>query len=137
VDYIVEARHSGTESIISFHHEASQVHDLAKQLNARLLDLGKRVICRFEYDYKSETADIHVMDESPIHHHVKMRLRDRIKACLARSLVDTEDAAVRQLIRPIEDYSTIPVMYEDKLFRQADIAFGQIGTLPSLVCEVS
>ncbi|KAK3296719.1 uncharacterized protein B0H64DRAFT_423149 [Chaetomium fimeti] len=125
LDYVVNSRQSNTGSIIGFHWLASDVHHLYQQLNARLFDLAEPKVQRFEYDYESQIVYLDIMDESPIHHHVRMRLRDHIIADLATLIAVTDGPLIRQLTRSIGEYDPIPIEFENKLFKQADLAFGQ------------
>ncbi|KAK4237598.1 hypothetical protein C8A03DRAFT_44569 [Achaetomium macrosporum] len=115
LDHIVSSRQSGTESILGFHWQASQVHDLSEQLDARLVELDQIKIRRFEYDYESETVYLDIMGESPIHYHL---------------LIATDDPAIRRLIRSAEEHGTISIKYEKKLFKQADVSFGRSEPRP-------
>ncbi|KAK4098442.1 hypothetical protein N658DRAFT_518049 [Parathielavia hyrcaniae] len=135
LNFIVSSRQIGTESIIGFHWQASQMDDLSGQLDARLLELDQPSIRRFEYDYESETVYLDIMKESPFHYQVQAGLRDHLKDCLAKLLVTTDNTEIRQLIQSAKEQGTASIEYEDKLCKQADVSFGQAGTLPSLVCE--
>lgn len=137
IESIVNARQDASESVLSFHWQPSQVDDLSEQLDARLVELDEPKIRRFEYDYESETAYLDIMKESPFHYQVQAGLRDYLKDCLAKLLVATDDTEIRQLIRSAKEQGTASIEYENKLCKQADVSFGQAGTLPSLVCEVS
>ena len=71
-EYIVNVRrnanvyHPGSEPILVFHWEASQVHGLADELNNRLLEIDQQKLYRFEYDYVSNTVFIKI-GESRLH----------------------------------------------------------------------
>ncbi|KAL2129245.1 hypothetical protein VTI74DRAFT_8014 [Chaetomium olivicolor] len=136
---IVSARQSGTESILGFHWQASQVHDLSEQLDARLLELDQIKIRRFEYDYESETVYLDVMGESEFHYQVGAGVRRYIENRIAESyaLATIHDPEIRRLMKSIKERGTFLMKYGDKLCKQADISFGPVGSLPSLVCEVS
>jgi hypothetical protein len=139
LDYIVSSRQNGTDSIIGFHWQASQVHDLDEQLDARLLELDERKIRRFEYDYESETVYLDITGESTLHYQVQAGLRDCIKNRNAKlsALGFIDDPEIRRLIRSIKERGTASIESEGKICKQADVSFGQAGALPSLVCEVS
>ena len=77
------------------------------------------------------------MSESPFHYQDQTGLRDYLKSSLGKLLVATEDTTVRDLIRSAKEQGTASINYENKPLKQADVSFGQAGTLPSLVCEVS
>jgi hypothetical protein len=138
LDYIVESRQRGADSILCFHWQADQVHDLAEQLDASLLDLSQW-IRRFDYDYKSETVYLDIMPESKFHYHVRAGLRDvlhnRLDELAAK--LDTDDPETSHLIDSIDEPGRAQIEYENKLYYQPDAAFGPFDTLPSLVCEVS
>jgi hypothetical protein len=74
IDYIVNARQSGSESLAGFRWQADQVHDLSEQLDARLLELDELRVRRFEYDYESQTVYIDILGESPAHQLVQSEL---------------------------------------------------------------
>ncbi|KAK3896504.1 hypothetical protein C8A05DRAFT_48452 [Staphylotrichum tortipilum] len=125
------------ESILSFHWQASEVDELSEQLDARLVELDEPNIRRFEYDYESETVYLDIMGESTLHYQVQRRLRNYINSRIAQLLAMTNDARIRDLLRSIEELGTADIKYESKICKQPDASFGQAGTLPSLVCEVS
>ncbi|KAK3305047.1 uncharacterized protein B0T15DRAFT_567150 [Chaetomium strumarium] len=110
----------GTGLILGFNWQASQVDDLPEQLDARLIELDQTKIRRFEYDYETETVYLDIMSEFPFHYQL---------------LVATEDTTIRDLIRSAKEQGTASIKDENKLRKQADFSFGQVGTLPSLVCE--
>ncbi len=125
--------------ILSFHWQASQVDELFEQLDARLAELDEPKIHRFEYDYESETVYLDIMGESELHYQVKAGIRRYIEDRLAElvTLATMDDPEIRRLIRSIKERGTVLIKYESKIRKQADVSFGQAGTLPSLVCEVS
>ena len=137
IDYIVSARQRRSESLIGFHWQASQVHDLFEQLDARLVELDQLKIRRFEYDYESETVYLDIMPESQFHYQVQAGLRDYLKTSIWKLLVATEDPTVHGLVQSAKEQGTVSIDYKNKPLKQGDITFGQFGTLPSLVCEVS
>ncbi|EAQ85494.1 predicted protein [Chaetomium globosum CBS 148.51] len=120
VDHIVNSRQSGTESIIAFHWQASHVHDLFEQLDAKLLELDQLKIRRVEYDYESGTVYLDIMSESPFHYQVQAGLRDHLKASLGKLYADTKDPAIRNLIRLVEEQGTARIGVDGKLLKQAD-----------------
>jgi hypothetical protein len=83
----------------------------------------------------AETVYLDIM-ESPFHYQVQAGLRDYLKDCLAKLLVAMDDTEIRQLIRSAKEQGTASIKYENKLCKQADVSFGQAGTLPSLVSGV-
>ncbi|KAK4034167.1 hypothetical protein C8A01DRAFT_49404 [Parachaetomium inaequale] len=137
LDYIVSSRQSDTESIFGFHWQASQVDNLSEQLDARLVVLNQPKIRRFEYDYKSETVYLDIIGESVLHYKVQIGLRDYIKNHIAKLLAIANDPTIRDSLRSIDEPGTANIKSDGKIFKQADVSFGQAGTLPSLVCEVS
>jgi hypothetical protein len=44
---------------------------------------------------------------------------------------------IRNKLRSIDEPGTANIEFDGKLLKQADVSFGEAGTLPSLVCEVS
>ncbi|KAH6840635.1 hypothetical protein B0I37DRAFT_219676 [Chaetomium sp. MPI-CAGE-AT-0009] len=137
LEYIVESRQRNNESIIGFHWQASQIHDLFKQLDASLLDLDERTIRRFEYDYESETVYLDIRGQSQIQYQVGMGLRDRIIADLASFHIAVMDIPEISQLRRVYEHRPVPIEYGNKLYKQADVSFAQIDALPSVVCEVS
>ncbi|KAK4044652.1 hypothetical protein C8A01DRAFT_42560 [Parachaetomium inaequale] len=120
IEYIISARHSGSDSIVSFHWQANQVDDLFEQLEARLLEVDERKIRRVEYDYESETVYLDITGESEFHYQVQAGLRDYLRNSLAKLLVATDDTEIRRLIRRATEQGSVPVEYENKLYKQAD-----------------
>ncbi|KAK3307709.1 uncharacterized protein B0T15DRAFT_502176 [Chaetomium strumarium] len=125
LDHIISSRQSDTRSILSFNWQASQVDDLSEQLDARLIEVDQIKIRRFEYDYETETVYLDIVGESPLHYQVQTGLRDYLKASLMKLLVATEDTTIRDLIRSTKEQGTASIKYENKLFKQADVSFGQ------------
>jgi hypothetical protein len=125
--------------IIGFHWQASQVRDLSEQLDARLLELDQIKIRRFEYDYESETVYLDVMGESEFHYQVQAGLRRYIENRIAElsALATIDDPEIHSLIRSVKERGTFLMEYGDKICKQADVSFGPVGSLASLVCEVS
>jgi hypothetical protein len=140
VEYIVDAYRHGTESILSFHWQSSQVDGLLEQLNAGLFDANQREIRRFEYDHKSETAYLDITHDFGFRREVEIGLR-----IFLAKLVD--DLAIPVTLATPDVHCLITsitysqrrflVKYEDKICKQADLSFGQAGAFPSLVYEVS
>lgn len=137
IEYIISARHRGSESILSFQWQADRLDHLFEQLDTRLIALDERKIRRFEYDYESSTVHIDIMGESEFHYQVQAGLRDYIKNRLAERIATTDDPTIRRLMQSIEERGTFNILYERKIHKQADVSLGQAGALPSLVCEVS
>ena len=123
--------------ILGFQWQASKVEELFDQLDARLAKHDKPKICRFEYDYKSETVYLNIMGESTLHSKVQNGLRDYIKNQILKWRAIANDARIRDLFRSIDEPGTADIKYESKIRKQPDGSFGQAGTLPSLVFEVS
>ncbi len=143
IDYIVNTRQGlstrdcAGESILGFHWQASGVDELFEQLDARLVELDEPKIHRVEYDYESETVYLDIMSESRLHFKVQIGLRDHIKNHILRWLATANDTRIQDLFRSIDEPGTAVIKYERKIHKQPDVSFGQVGTLPSLVCEVS
>ncbi len=125
--------------ILGFHWQASQVDELLEQLVAKLAERDEHKIHRFEYDYESETVYLHILGESELHYQVQAGIRRYIEHRLAElaALATMDDPELRHLIRSIKERGTFLIKHESKICKQADVSFGQAGTLPSLVCEVS
>ncbi len=125
--------------ILGFHWQASQVDELLEQLDDQLAEADEPKIHRFEYDYESETVYLDIMGESDLHYQVQAGLRRCIEDHLAElpTLATIDDPEIRHLIRSIKERGTVLIKHESKIRKQADVSFGQAGTLPSLVCEVS
>ncbi|KAK4149698.1 hypothetical protein C8A00DRAFT_37700 [Chaetomidium leptoderma] len=129
IEYIVNSRqnisacHWGSEPLLSFHWQASQVHDLSEQLDARLVEIGQPKIQRFEYDYESKTVFLKI-GESRLHYKVQIGLRDYIMNYIAKS-VATADPTIRDFLRSIEEPGTALIEYQDKLCKQPDGSFGR------------
>lgn len=123
--------------ILSFHWQVSQVDELLQQLVAKLAERDDYNIHRFEYDYESETVYLHIMGESELHYPVQAGIRRYIEDRLAELVALTTTDEIHHLIRSIKGRGTFRIEYKSKLCKQADISFGRVGTLPSLVCEVS
>jgi hypothetical protein len=113
------------------------VDDLSEELDARLIQLDQPKIRRFEYDYESETVYLDIMGESVLHYKVQIGLRDHIKNHIAKLLATANDPTIRDALRSVDEPGTANIKSDGKMFKQADVSFGQAGTLPSLVCEVS
>jgi hypothetical protein len=113
------------------------VDDLSEKLDARLIQLDQPKIRRFEYDYESETVYLDIMGESVLHYKVQIGLRDHIKNHIAKLLATANDPTIRDALRSVDEPGTANIKSDGKMFKQADVSFGQAGTLPSLVCEVS
>ncbi len=122
---------------LAFHWQASEVDELSEQLDARLVELDEQKIRRFEYDYKSETVYLDIMGESTLHVKVQNGLRDYIKNQILKWRATAIDTRIRDLFRSIDEPGTADIKYESKIRKQPDGSFGQAGTLPSLVFEVS
>jgi hypothetical protein len=141
VEYIVNARrnvsvcHLGSEPILSFHWQASQVHSLAEELDARLLEIDQQKIYRFEYDYVSKIVFIK-MSESILHAKAYNGLRDYLKRCI-EGFIDAKDPRFSAPLKFVDDYGPASIKVENKLLKAPDASFGKIGALPSLLCEVS
>ncbi|KAK4151054.1 hypothetical protein C8A00DRAFT_45679 [Chaetomidium leptoderma] len=138
IDHIVSARQrdsSHSESMTVFHWQASQAYDLSNRLDARLVELDEPKIRRFQYNYESETVYLDIRGESEFQYRVQAGLRDYINNQLAELLATTDDPPIRQLIRSINESGTFLEKYDGKLCKQADVSFGLVGPLPSLVCE--
>ena len=142
IEYIVKARqnlsarHWGREPILSFHWQASQVHDLSEQLDARLVEIDQPKIHRFEYDYEFETVFLK-MCESKLHYKTQIGLGDHIKNHIAKLLATANDPRILHSLRSIDEPGTALIEYEGKICKQPDVSFGPVGPPPSLVCEVS
>lgn len=142
IEYIVKTRQdlrahkSHCESILGFHWPASNVHELLQQVDAELLERDEAKIHRFEYDYESKTVYLN-MGESNLHLLVQMGLRDYIKHHIWKLLAAPKDAGIQDFLDLIGESGTADIEYEDKIYKQPDGAFGPLGTLPSLVCEIS
>ena len=63
------------------------------------------------------------------------RAHDHITELAARARKDNPE--VRRLIRSIKHHGTAPIKYKGEIHKQPHVSFGQAGTLPSLVCEIS
>ncbi|KAH6614503.1 hypothetical protein B0J18DRAFT_403984 [Chaetomium sp. MPI-SDFR-AT-0129] len=120
VKHIVSSRQSGTESIIAFRWQANHVHDLFEQLRIQLLKLYQPKIRRVEYDYKSGIVYLDIMAESPFHYQVHAGLRDDLKASIKKSIAQTKDPAIRELIGLVVEQGTADIRVDGKLFKQAD-----------------
>lgn len=77
------------------------------------------------------------MGESVLHYKVQIGLRDYIKNYIAKLLATAKDPTIRDLLRSVDESGTANIKFDGKIFKQGDGSFGQAGTLPSLVCEVS
>ncbi|GAB1319537.1 hypothetical protein MFIFM68171_09747 [Madurella fahalii] len=126
IDYIVSARQRGSESLIGFHWQASKVHDLSEQLDARLLELDEPKIQRFEYDYESETVYLDFKGKSEFHYQVRAGLRRYIENRIAElsALATMYDPEIRRLIGSISERGAFLMEYEGKICKQADASFG-------------
>lgn len=111
--------------------------DLSEELDARLIELDQPKIRRFEYDYESKTVYLDIMGESLLHYKVQSGLRDYVKNYIAKLLATANDPIIRDSLRSVHESGTANIKSDGRLLKQADISFGQAGTLPSLVCEVS
>ncbi|KAK4106782.1 hypothetical protein N658DRAFT_461692 [Parathielavia hyrcaniae] len=132
LDHIVNFGKSGTESLLSFHWQASHIHDLFEQLDSRLLELDQPKIRRVEYDYGSKTVFLDIMGESSLHFKVQIGLRDYVKDHIRKLLATANDPMIRNKLRSIDEPGTANIESDGKLLKQADISFGEAGTLPSL-----
>ncbi len=139
IEYIVNTHDCdlARESILGFYWQANEVDELFEQLDARLVELDELKIRRVEYDYESETVYLDIMGESRLHSKVQIGVRDYIKNNIAKLLATENDARIRDFLRSIDEPGTAVIKYESKIYKQPDVSFGQAGTLPSLVCEVS
>ncbi|KAK4035288.1 hypothetical protein C8A01DRAFT_48494 [Parachaetomium inaequale] len=128
IDYIVNTRqaryaHDGDcagESLLGFHWQASEVDELSKQLDARLVELEELKIHRFEYDYESATVYLDILGESRLHYTVRMGRRDHIKNHIAKSLATAKDVGIRALLRSIDEPGTAVVECERNILKQPD-----------------
>jgi hypothetical protein len=77
------------------------------------------------------------MGESLLHFKVQMGLRDFLKDHIRKLLATANNPIVQNLLQSIDEHGTANIESDSKLLKQADTSFGQAGTLPSLVCEVS
>ncbi|KAH6618358.1 hypothetical protein B0J18DRAFT_459390 [Chaetomium sp. MPI-SDFR-AT-0129] len=147
IDYIVKTHQDlgsydfacAGELILSIHWrvaEASDVAELGRRLDFRLLELDQPKISRFEYDYESETLYLE-MGSSILHARVQIGLGDSIHDRIVKWCATANDIRVRKLFKSIVEYGTADIEYKRKLYKQADLSFGPHWTLPSLVCEVS
>ena len=123
--------------ILGFHWQASKVDELFEQLDAGLAERNEPKIHRSEYDYESETVYLNIMGESTLHSKVQNGLRDYIKNQILKWRATANDARIRDLFKSIDEPGTADIKYESKIRKQPDGSFGQAGTLPSLVFEVS
>lgn len=136
VGHILSARTCGTESIISFHWQPSGVDGLFKELGSWLKELSEFDIRRFEYDYESETVYLDITEETELQYKVQASIRGSIQKCLNDMVADMDDSAIRQLIEGIKEGGASLMKYEGKIYKQADVSFGRLDCLPSLVCEI-
>jgi hypothetical protein len=80
------------------------------------------------------------MPESLLHYKVQSGLRDYIKNRIAKLLATTNDAIIRDSLRSVLEQGSVDITSDGKLFKQADVSFGPfgpVGSLRTLVCEVS
>jgi hypothetical protein len=77
------------------------------------------------------------MGESVLHYNVQIGLRDYIKNNIAKLLATANDPTVRGSLRSVVDRGTACITIDGEILKQPDVAFGQAGAIPSLVCEVS
>ncbi|KAK4106671.1 hypothetical protein N658DRAFT_563444 [Parathielavia hyrcaniae] len=120
LDHIVNFRKSGTESLLSFHWQASHIHDLFEQLDSRLLELDQPKIRRVEYDYGSKTVFLDIMGESSLHFKVQIGLRDYVKDHIRKLLATANDPMIRNKLRSIDEPGTANIESDGKLLKQAD-----------------
>ncbi|KAK4151194.1 hypothetical protein C8A00DRAFT_36168 [Chaetomidium leptoderma] len=119
-DHIVDAYHHRNETILSFHWQASQVHDLSEQLDARLVERGERKIRRFEYDYESETVYLDIRGKSKLHSKVQTGLSDYIENQVTKLAATANDPIIQDTLESIYELGTSNIDYKGKLLRQAD-----------------
>ncbi|KAK0721201.1 hypothetical protein B0T21DRAFT_316828 [Apiosordaria backusii] len=120
IAYIINARHRGSESILSFQWQADRLDYLFEELDTQLVELDQSKIRRFEYDYESGTVHIDIMGESEFHYQVQAGLRDYIKNRLAERVATTDDPTIRRLMQSIEERGTFNILHERKIHKQAD-----------------
>jgi hypothetical protein len=139
LDCIVKSRQRGADSILCFHWQANQVHDLRERLDVGLRQHDQPKLRRFDYDYKSETVYLDIMTETKFHYQIQAKLRDFLHYRLLElaANLSTDDPETSRLINSIAEHGTGTIEHKDKLYYQPDVAYGPFDTLPSLVCEVS
>jgi hypothetical protein len=77
------------------------------------------------------------MGESVLHCKTQRGLDKHILTLIGKLLATTTDPVIHTLLQFIDDLGTADIKWDGKIFKQADASFGRVGTLPSLVCEVS
>lgn len=77
------------------------------------------------------------MGESVLHFMVQIGLHDHFKYLVAQLLATADDPIIRDSLRSVVDRGTASIKIDGKILKQPDVAFGQAGAIPSLVCEVS
>ncbi|KAH6848104.1 hypothetical protein B0I37DRAFT_446234 [Chaetomium sp. MPI-CAGE-AT-0009] len=122
VDYIVKVRTDGTESIVSFHWQPSEVELLLAQLQARSMELDFE-IRRFEYDYEGETVYLDITSDTELLDQVQDGLRCFLQNCLNELAADIHNPETRQLTRRIWARNISIIQYEGNICKQADLSF--------------
>ncbi|KAH6640621.1 hypothetical protein F5144DRAFT_609588 [Chaetomium tenue] len=135
---IASFRQRGTEELgLKFHWKASKVEGLSEYLNAKLAELDQPKVRHFEYDYETEMVSLEIMSESVVHGEAKIELEQYLEKCLADAWSPTNEDKILRAIQSVIPQGTTDIKYEAKLWKQPDVSFGVVHTLPSLVCEVS
>jgi hypothetical protein len=143
-DHLVQGRlecyayHQGDESIIAFHRPAKDVNGLSQRLDAKLTELGKRKMRRFEYGYSSQRVILDIMGESYFHAGVQEEIKQYILNGIQVAASTVKDRKLRKLLLSSKSLAAATIRHKKKLFNQPDFSFIQAGALlPSLVGEIA
>ena len=135
VKKIARAR-DGHKTLLGFYWKANQMPGLPERLDAGLFRSGEMQIRRFEYHFESETVYIDLFGGVRFQLEAKAGFRAYIENQIAKLPAIIDDPEIRHLVRSIKKNTTV-LDIAHKLRTEIDFSFGQAGSLPSIICEVS
>ncbi|KAK3363735.1 hypothetical protein B0T25DRAFT_470020, partial [Lasiosphaeria hispida] len=139
IQYIVNARREGTESLISLHYPASKAYDLAVRLERKLTQLDQDKIRRCEYDFESGILYLDIMPVRPLHYVVQEGVKVDLRGSLAALIPAIDDAKLRHRVSQVLEMGEVDIRRQGKIWKQGDISFCEPGSgrLSSVVGEIS
>ncbi|KAK0633895.1 hypothetical protein B0T14DRAFT_415449, partial [Immersiella caudata] len=139
VQCIADIRDRDAKCFVTFDwpEEQEQLDNLASRLDDRLHQLDIIAPQRLEYNFPSKTICLD-MAETPLHSQYGFLTLLLFWLAIDHSILATQDAASRLLLKTIINFSTQRLAVKGKLWKQADWGLGPATDhLPSLACEVS
>ena len=139
IQHIVDARHEGTESLISLRYPASKAYDLAVRLDRKLARLDQIKIRRCEYDFDAGILYLDIMPESTLHYAVQESVKIDLRESVATLIPTIDDATIRDRMSKVLEMGHVDIRRRGKIWKQGDVAFRETGSgrLSSLVGEIS